>query len=203
MIKILITDAVVSRGYDGAPAIRFFEGQGSPPFASFRIGKRVYDSRADNKYRWINLTVKAFGDLCERIKKMKLKEGSYITLLGRYDVDTWIDKTTNEERSDPIVILDDIEYSYSGNGQKAQGGGKSDGKPAPAPATGAAGAPPAYGNPSGFGMQGDPTNGYGAMPAVGAAAPMSTPPANPGEMPDGFTGFENFSGSGNPFFPEM
>lgn len=69
MMKIFISDAVVSRGYDGAPAIRLFNSENGGEFAVFQVGIRKYDSRAENNHRWVNLKVKAFGDLCERIKK--------------------------------------------------------------------------------------------------------------------------------------
>ena len=99
MMKIIITDAVVSRGYDGAPAIRFFNSENGGEFAVFQVGKRKYDSRAENNHRWVNLKVKAFGDLCERIKKMSLKEGSFISLCGDYDEERWTDKETGELRT--------------------------------------------------------------------------------------------------------
>ena len=34
----------------------------------FRIGKKVYDPNAENNARWVNLAVKGFGPICERIK---------------------------------------------------------------------------------------------------------------------------------------
>ena len=72
MIKMIITGAVVSKGANDGPAIKFSEKGG---FARFRIGYKIYDTRAENNHRWINLTVKAFGDLCDRISKMNLKAG--------------------------------------------------------------------------------------------------------------------------------
>ena len=83
----------------------------------FRIGKKVYDPHAENDSRWINLPVKAFNGVCERIKKMQLKEGSFVNLIGRLDEDSWEDKDTKETRKMMVIILDDIEY--------ASGGGKS------------------------------------------------------------------------------
>ena len=62
MFKAIATDVVVSKGFDGAPALRYSESGES---VRFRIGKRVYDTRADNNSRWINLSVKAFGAVCE------------------------------------------------------------------------------------------------------------------------------------------
>ena len=84
MFKVIATDVVISKGYDGAPALKFSENGES---VRFRIGKKVYDTRAENNTRWVNLSVKAFGPVCERIKKMQLKESSFINILGRLDED--------------------------------------------------------------------------------------------------------------------
>ena len=95
MFKVIATDVVISKGYDGAPALKFSENGES---VRFRIGKKVYDTRAENNTRWVNLSVKAFGPVCDRIKKMQLKESSFINILGR--------------------ILDEIEYCSSGGGKQ-------------------------------------------------------------------------------------
>ncbi len=108
MLDVIATSAVVSRGYDGAAALRFSEKGDA---VRFRIGKKVYDSRAENNTRWINISVKAFGDVCERIKKMQLKDGSFINFRGRLDEDTWTDQQTGESKSAMVIILDDIEYA--------------------------------------------------------------------------------------------
>ena len=121
MLKVLCTDVVVSKGYDNTPALRFSE---KGDFVRFRVGAKVYDPRADKNNRWVNLSVKGFGSICERIRKMQIKEGSFINLSGRFDEDVWEDENTHEKRSMPVVILDDIEYcsgvgKNSGEGQKA------------------------------------------------------------------------------------
>lgn len=108
MLEVIATSAVVSRGYDGVAALRFSEKGDA---VRFRIGKKVYDTRAENNTRWINLTVKAFGDICERIKKMQLKDGSFINFRGRLDEDVWTDQQTGESKSTMVVVLDDIEYA--------------------------------------------------------------------------------------------
>ena len=174
MMKIFISDAVVSKGYDGAPAIRFFNSENGGEFAVFQVGNRKYDSREENNHRWVNLKIKAFGEICERIKKMKLKEGSVVTIFGDYDEERWTDKESKEKRSSPVINLDDIQYSYSGSGQKkGQNGGAQDG--------------------TGQGTQQDyPT---------GQSQPSAAPPASSGAMPQGFTGYESFSGGNNPYFP--
>ena len=84
MLKVFATQVVVSRGYDGAAAIKFSEKGDA---VRFRIGKKVYDPNAENNARWINLAVKGFGPICERIKKMQLKDGSFVNLIGRLDED--------------------------------------------------------------------------------------------------------------------
>lgn len=96
MFKVIATDVVISKGYDGAPALKFSENGES---VRFRIGKKVYDTRAENNTRWVNLSVKAFGPVCERIKKMQLKESSFINILGRLDEDVWEDSTTHEKEA--------------------------------------------------------------------------------------------------------
>lgn len=122
MFKVIATDVIISKGYDGAPALKFSENGDS---VRFRIGKRVYDSRAENNQRWINMSVKAFGGLCERIKKMQLKESSFVNILGRLDEDVWEDPATHEKRSTMVIILDEIEYTSGNKQQKKSGGGKS------------------------------------------------------------------------------
>ena len=184
MMKIFISDAVVSRGYDGAPPIRFFNIESGGEFAVFQVGKRKYDSRAENNYRWVNVKVKAFGDLCERIKKMKLKEGSFVTLCGDYDEERWTDKESGEVRTSPVISLDDIKFSHTGGQKKEQSGsGKEAGN------QGQQGYPPA------------PRTPQDASAAPAAAPQSGQPMQSPMEMPQNFTGYENFSGGQNPFFP--
>ena len=118
MFKVIATEVVVSKGFEGAPALRFSENGDS---VRFRIGKKVYDTRAENNHRWVNLSVKAFGPLCERIKKMQLKEGSFVNILGRLDEDVREDAATHERKSAMVVILDEIEYCAAGTRQQKEG----------------------------------------------------------------------------------
>ena len=122
MLKFFATEVTVSKGANNTPALKFSD---KGDFVRFRIGAKIYDTRAEKNHRWVNLTVKAFGPLCERIRKMDLKEGSHINLCGRYDEDVWEDEQTNTKKSMPVIILDEIEYCFcgssknSGDGQKA------------------------------------------------------------------------------------
>lgn len=115
MLKVFGTQVVISRGYDGAAAIKFSEKGDS---VRFRIGKKVYDPSASDNTRWINLAVKGFGPICERIKKMQLKEGSFVNFVGRLDEDVWEDSKTKEKKSTTVIILDDIEYASGGSNSK-------------------------------------------------------------------------------------
>jgi len=119
MMKVFVTGAVISKGFDGAPALRFHENGG---LVQFKIGKSVYDKNAENKKRYINIVVKAFGAVSERIEKMKLKEGSYINIIGRLDEDVWEDDGNKKSRF--VIIVDEIEFS-GGNGNSDGNGASS------------------------------------------------------------------------------
>lgn len=145
MLKVFATQVVVSRGYDGAAAIKFSEKGDA---VRFRIGKKVYDPNAENNARWINLAVKGFGPICERIKKMQLKDGSFVNLIGRLDEDVWEDQQTHEKKSAMVIILDDIEYA-SGGGKSKDNQNTDEAQGHPAASTASAAAAPAN-NGGGF-----------------------------------------------------
>lgn len=117
MLEAIVTSAVVSKGYNGAAALRYSEKGDS---VRFRIGKKIYDSRAENNTRWFNISVKAFGDVCERIRKMQLKEGSFVNFRGRLDEDSWTDAESGEAKSAIVIILQDIEYAGGGTPKENQ-----------------------------------------------------------------------------------
>lgn len=117
MLKVFATQVVISKGYDNTPAIKIMRNNDSL-VARFRIGKKVYDSKAENNARWINFSVKAFGSIVERIEKMQLKEGSFVNLMGRLDEDVWEDQTTHEKKSATVIVLEEIEYASGGNKSK-------------------------------------------------------------------------------------
>lgn len=116
MFKVLATDVIVSKGYDNSSALKFSEDGNN---VRFRIGKRVYDTRAENNQRWLNMAVRAHGALVERIKKMQLKEGSVLHLCGKLDEESWEDPQTKEKKSQIVIVLDEVEYA-SGGGNKSK-----------------------------------------------------------------------------------
>lgn len=155
MFKAIITDAVISKGFDGAPALRYNEGD-SMPFVRFRIGKRKYDKRVEGNYRWVNIGVKAFGNTCERIRNMKLDAGSFVTIIADYDEDSWVDSETGKQVTVPVLIVDEIEYCYNGGNKSESNASASKGSapvpesPAAAKPTSEATAPAAKEMPEGF-----------------------------------------------------
>lgn len=179
MFKTFATNVVVSKGYNGAAALRFSENGES---VRFRIGKKVYDSRVEGNYRWLNISVKAFGTACERIKKMKLKEGSFVNLVGRLDEERWPVQQTKEEKSQHVLIVEDIEYAYVGKSGESQNTGQN-----PAVTNQYQQAAPA----------GAAQANQGQAPAANPAAAQPAPEpqaADPMES-DGFMGFEAFGGN--------
>lgn len=119
MLKVFATDVIVSKGYENQDAVRFTEdGSG----VRFRIGKKVYDKNAENNQRWINFSVKGFGPVVERIKKMQLKEDSFIHIYGRLDEETWVvDQTTGATKTQTVIVLEDIDYASGGGSGKKKG----------------------------------------------------------------------------------
>lgn len=113
MRDLTVTNAIISKGYNDAPPLKFSEKGDS---VRFKVGMKVYDSREESGCRWINMTLKAYGNVCERISKMHLKVGSMINFRGTLDEDVWT--ADGEEKRMFVVILSDIEYAYSGSKSK-------------------------------------------------------------------------------------
>lgn len=136
MVKVFATNLIVSKGYENNPALKYFGENDS--CVQFRVGEKVYDKDAENNTRWVNHTVKAFGAACERIKKMQLKEGSFINITGGMLTDEmWSDGEGDKKtvKHAQVIVLegrDSIEYVAGGNkknsDEKSDGGSKSQDK---------------------------------------------------------------------------
>lgn len=70
----------------------------------------MYDPQAEDNRRWINLDIKGFTYMVERIQKMQPKDGVYVNIRGRLDEDVWEDKE-GITRKKLVVIAEDIEYA--------------------------------------------------------------------------------------------
>jgi single-stranded DNA-binding protein len=176
MNKVILTDVIISKGFDGKAAIRFNTNKTA---VNFKIGKLVYDKTAKDNHRYMNIAVKAFSQLCERIEKMQLKEGSRINIAGKLDEENW--EENGQKFSRFVIIAEEIEYASS-DPNKSNGNG----------ANGAGSAPPANGNGQGA-----------AAPQNSPVSPPDQPPQNSEGMPSGFGGYESFDmndGSANDLF---
>ena len=120
MIKMIATNAVISKGFNGADTLRFSQN-GDNKSVRFRIGVSVYDKNAENNRRYVNITAKAFNGACTRIENMKLDALMYVNIIGRFDEETWEDQTTREKKSAPVLIVDDIEFCHNGSGKQNNG----------------------------------------------------------------------------------
>ena len=129
MLAVLITGAVVSKGYQEEPAVKFSD---SGKAVWFRVGKKVYDSQAEDNRRWVNLNIKGFNYMVDRVKKMQLKEGVYINIRGRLDEDVWTDKT-GETRKSLYIVAEDIEYAGGKSKEDSEGGSAQAHQPEKAP----------------------------------------------------------------------
>ena len=58
--------------------------------------------------------MKAFGAVCEQVKKMKLKEGSLVSFVGEKIYDSWEDEETGEIKHASAIKLFKVEYAGSG-----------------------------------------------------------------------------------------
>lgn len=107
MLAVLMTGVMISKGYQDEPAIKVSD---SGKAVWFRVGKKVYDPQEKDNRRWVNVSIKGFNYMVERIQKMQLKEGVYVNIRGRLDSDEWTDKEGNT-RKNLVVIAEDIEYA--------------------------------------------------------------------------------------------
>ena len=175
MNKVILTDVIISKGFDGKAAIRFNDNKSA---VNFKIGKRVYDKTAKDNHRFMNIAVKAFTQLCERIEKMQLKEGSRINIVGKLDEENWEENGQKFNRI--VIIAEEIEYASS-DPAKSNGNGTN----------GAGSAPPSQ-------------NGNGTPPQSSPSAEQpQNPSGNTTEMPENFSGYSSFNmndDSGNGLF---
>ena len=125
MRKFSTTHAYVSKGFEGAPAIKFNEAGTA---CNFRCGIQEYDAQKKENF-WSNITCRAFGDALKSIQRMKIDAGACVNIYGterteRYEKDGKTQYTT-------VYIVEGIEYALPARK-------KDDGAAAPAAAAPAA-----------------------------------------------------------------
>ncbi len=116
MVKVFGANVIVSKNgkNDENPIKELADGK----VVAFRVGYKVYDSTAEDNERWVNVTVKAFGTMAERVKKMKMKIGSGICLSGDLDVEKW--EKDDVKGFAPVIYLNDIQYQSGGSSSKKE-----------------------------------------------------------------------------------
>ena len=117
---LILDNAVISKGYGDNPAIRISNGE-KGSLARFSVGKKMYHPRNDDKTKWVNVQVKTDRpDLIEQIKRMQLKEGSWVNLKGEIKIEAWQDQTTKEEKEGFVMYLASVSYAGSGGNGKSK-----------------------------------------------------------------------------------
>lgn len=113
--KFYFANIYVNKAFEeNEEAVKYHTDEnGNPNIATFNVSGSVYDSKAENKKRYIKFRVKAFGSLAQRIQKMKLGAGANVNISGHIDNENWEDKDGNKH-SVVVFIADDIEYNGSG-----------------------------------------------------------------------------------------
>jgi single-strand DNA-binding protein len=53
-----------------------------------------------------------------------VRKGSLLGIIGRFELDHWTDRTTGEERSKPVVHVDDLRLLGSRRDSEQHGGGE-------------------------------------------------------------------------------
>ena len=147
------------------------------------------------------MAAKAFGPVCERIQKMKLKEGSYVNLEGRIDEETWEEK--GQKRSRMVIIIDEIEFASNGNGKNGNNGSNGNNGNNGNAVNGGNGTEHSVQNGQATAPQNPQQPAHPPQNPQQSAQPQQTPQngqQNQPGMPPGFGGFQSF-GDSNPFFP--
>ena len=107
---VTITKGIVCAGFNGEPSIRYSTTSSGEKSCQFKIGEEIYDAKAENKKRYNNWRVRAFGETAERIEKMNLSPGSRINFVGKLDVYTYTDEN-GKNHEQVYIVIQNIEYA--------------------------------------------------------------------------------------------
>lgn len=113
--KFNLANVFVNKSFkEGEEAVKYHTNENNTPtVCTFQVSGSYYDSKAENKKRYVKFNCKAFGSMAERIQKMKLSAGGNINICGKLDNDNWTDED-GKKHSVVTLIVDDIEYNGSG-----------------------------------------------------------------------------------------
>jgi len=113
------------------PEVRYFES--GTMVANFTLAVNTY--KKDEAPDWFNLTI--WGKQAQ-VAADYVKKGSQIAVSGRMTSEKWTDRATGEEKSKPVVVVDQITLLGSKNDSADGGGVQAAPAAAPAPAASAA-----------------------------------------------------------------
>lgn len=120
------------------PEVRYFES--GTMVANFTLAVNAY--KRDEAPDWFNLTI--WGKQAQ-VAADYVKKGSQIAVSGRMTSEKWTDRTTGEEKTKPVVVVERITLLSKKNDSLDDGGGQAapaSAAPAPAPALNAFAAVP-------------------------------------------------------------
>jgi single-strand DNA-binding protein len=97
------------------PEVRYFESGGCVASLSLAVNRIGRDEKPD----WFNLEI--WGKRAQ-VAADYVRKGSQLGIVGRFELDHWTDRTTGEERSKPVVHVDDLRLMGSKRDAEQHGG---------------------------------------------------------------------------------
>lgn len=88
MVPIFISNALVSDGFNNAPALR----QQANGEVLFNVGHRVADPQAQGGSRWINFEITVPTALVPLLNQLSIKAKTWVNILATVDTRATVDK---------------------------------------------------------------------------------------------------------------
>jgi len=98
------------------PEVRYFESGSMVANLTLAVNRRSRDDEPD----WFNLEI--WGKQAQ-VAADYVRKGSLLGITGSFKLDRWIDKSTGEERTKPVINLDRLELLGSKRDAAGAGGG--------------------------------------------------------------------------------
>jgi len=98
------------------PEVRYFESGSMVANLTLAVNRRSRDDEPD----WFNLEI--WGKQAQ-VAADYVRKGSLLGITGSFKLDRWIDKSTGEERTKPVINLDRLELLSSKRDAAGAGGG--------------------------------------------------------------------------------
>jgi single-strand DNA-binding protein len=106
------------------PEVRYFESGScvtNVTLAVKRPGAKPDPGKDQPDPDWFNLAI--WGKQAQ-VAADYVRKGSLVGIIGRFELDHWTDRTTGEERSKPVVHVDDLRLLGSRRDSEQHGGGE-------------------------------------------------------------------------------